>query len=302
MGKRGTGMERAYEPLNKDDKGHQPSGWEGVLVLDRTDELGEADVLYPFALEELLCRYAGEGGPSIVHLWRHPRAFVMGLRDSRLPGAPQATRWLQAQGYNVAVRNSGGAAVPLDLGVVNVSFIRAKRRKGDLDFRDDFETMYELIATALREAGGGVDKGEIVGAYCPGDFDLSIGGRKFCGIAQRRQQHAYVVQAFVVAEGAGAAKARLARAFYERAAEGVAADAAYPRVTEDSMASLTELLGERFGGAAAFADAVKRVVRERQSEAGLAAASAKLWLPQAAEVREMAEQMRARYGILEKPQ
>lgn len=295
-------MELGNERLDIDDVDNRGTGWEGVLVLDRTDELGEPDVLYPFALEELLCRRAGEGGPSIVHLWRHPRAFVMGLRDSRLPGAPQASRWLEGQGYNVAVRNSGGAAVPLDLGVVNVSLIRPKRSMGDLNFRNDFESMYELIALALREAGGDVEKGEIIGAYCPGDFDLSIGGRKFCGIAQRRQQHAFVVQAFVVAEGAGSEKAKLARAFYERAAEGAPADAAYPRVTEDSMASLAELLGQQFGGAAAFADAVKRVVRERQSEAGLAAASAKLWLPPAAEVRAMAAQMRARYGISEKTQ
>ncbi|MEK8131442.1 lipoate--protein ligase family protein [Paenibacillus filicis] len=293
-------------------------GLQNLLLLDRSGDFSERDILYPFALEELLCRYVGEGGPPMIHIWRHPRAFVMGLRDSRLPQAAAAGRSLEADGYSVAVRNSGGAAVPLDLGVVNVSLI-GRKRSGAIDFHDDFERMYELIALALEQADGGVSKGEIAGAYCPGDFDLSIGGRKFCGIAQRRQQHGYVVQAFIVAEGSGAQKAGIARLFYEQAAEGAAADTVYPHVSDSSMASLSELLGPGFGlgvhgqpaaeaesdsaagglaGAAqAFIDAIKRVVRERQTPEGLAEASARLWLPDPTEVRAMVQRMRERYGF-----
>ncbi|WP_235941207.1 lipoate--protein ligase family protein [Paenibacillus puerhi] len=321
------------------EKKASPSGegLQNLLMLDRSGDFSEPDILYPFALEELLCRYVGEGGPPLIHMWRHPRAFVMGLRDSRLSSAAEASRSLEQAGYSVAVRNSGGAAVPLDLGVVNVSLI-GRKPAGRIDFHDDFERMYELIALALQEAGGAVAKGEIEGAYCPGDFDLSIGGRKFCGIAQRRQQHAYVVQAFVVVEGSGAEKAALARSFYELAAAG-SADAVYPQVREESMASLTELLGTGFarsvqpdgpeslaagnadpagppdegrstGGlrpgdtaasgptpAQTFIDAVKRVVRDRQTPDGLTDASAKLWLPDPAEVRAMAQRMRERYGL-----
>ncbi|WP_281888866.1 lipoyl protein ligase domain-containing protein [Paenibacillus sp. YYML68] len=273
----------------------QHAGLNDLLILDRTAELDE-DVLDPFALEELLCRSVGEGGPPLLHMWRHRRGFVMGLRDSRLPGARDAARWLEADGYSVAVRNSGGAAVPLDEGVVNVSIILPKAA-GQIDFHDDFELMYELIALALQETGAGVDKGEIDGAYCPGDFDLSIGGRKFCGIAQRRQLHGYVVQAFVIAAGSGGEKAGLARQFYERAGAG-APVGAHPQVAAHSMASLAELLGpERFAGADAFIDAVKRVVRERQSAAGLADAAARLRLPSEADVREMVARLRARYGL-----
>ena len=62
-----------------------------------------------------------------------------------------------------------------------------------------------------------IDQGEIIGSFCPGEFDLSIGGRKFCGIAQRRQQLAISVQAFLIVEGRGEEKAALARGFYETA-------------------------------------------------------------------------------------
>ncbi|MEC0209889.1 lipoate--protein ligase family protein, partial [Paenibacillus ehimensis] len=63
----------------------QKNGLSDLLLLDRSHEFTEQDVLYPFALEELLCKHVGEGGAPLCHLWRHPRAFVMGLRDSRLP-------------------------------------------------------------------------------------------------------------------------------------------------------------------------------------------------------------------------
>lgn len=271
----------------------------GLLILDRTDRLETVDPLHAFALDELLCRAAGEGGPAICHLWRHPRAFVMGLRDSRLPHARAAADWLAAQGYGVAVRNSGGAAVPLDPGVVNVSLILPKGRTEDMAYHDDFERMYDLIRQAVRRLGGDAAKGEIVGSYCPGDFDLSISGRKFCGIAQRRQVNAYNVQAFVIADGEGTARAGLVREFYRLAAEG-ADPSAYPAVGPDRMASLAELTGGAGSGAglaARFAEAVKAVVRAHQTPAGIAEAEAALRLPSDGEIAQMTDTLHARYGF-----
>ncbi|MCS7462659.1 lipoate--protein ligase family protein [Paenibacillus doosanensis] len=264
---------------------------EGALIWDRSQQTAPPDVLYPFALEELLCRSVGEGGPPIVHLWRHPRAFVMGLRDSRLPGAVEAKRWLERQGYSVAVRNSGGAAVPLDTGVVNVSLVLPKRQ-GQIDFRQDFETMYMLVKDALQAVTPDVAKGEVIGSYCPGDYDLSIAGRKFCGIAQRRQAHAFVVQAFVVVTGSGAAKAELAREFYRIAAAGEDGSS-YPDVHEDRMASLQELAG--LDDPQRFIDAVKRTVRARTAPAEEGART--LRLPGDSEISDMIASLKQRYGI-----
>lgn len=264
-----------------------------TLIWDRTQQVEPSEILYPFALEELLCRQVGEGGAPIVHLWRHPRAFVMGLRDSRLPHAREAKHWLEQQGYSVAVRNSGGAAVPLDLGVVNVSLILPKKQ-GQIDFRQDFETMYQLIRTSLESTVPEVAKGEIVGSYCPGDYDLSIRGKKFCGIAQRRQSHAFVVQAFVVVTGSGGSHAGLAREFYRIAAHGEEA-VSYPEVHEDSMGSLQELAGlkEEHG----FIEAVKQTVRKHKLSDGKAGGEPELRLPDEQQVLEMAASLKQRYGI-----
>ncbi|GAA4875711.1 hypothetical protein GCM10023310_64200 [Paenibacillus vulneris] len=265
---------------------------EDTLIWDRTQHPDEGDVLYPFALEELLCRLVGEGGAPMVHLWRHPRAFVMGLRDSRLPYARKAKRWLEDQGYSVAVRNSGGAAVPLDLGVVNVSLILPKS-SGQIDFHHDFETMFRLMRDALHSVTPDVAKGEIMGSYCPGDYDLSIDGRKFCGIAQRRQARAFVVQAFVVVSGSGKAKAGLAQEFYRIAAEGAEAGS-YPTVYEDRMASLKELVG--LNDAQRFIDAVKQTVKSHKlTDTG--AEGRTLRIPDETQIIEMIASMKSRYGI-----
>jgi len=271
-------------------------GLADVLLLDRMNELAEPDVLYPFALDELLCKMTGQGGPSICHIWRHPRGFVMGLRDSRLPGAAEAERLLKSEGWSTAVRNSGGAAVPLDLGIINISLILPKSKAGSIHFHGDFERMYALIRHALKETGCRVDKGEIQGAYCPGDFDLSINGYKFCGIAQRRLAHAYIVQAFVVAEGEGQERASLVRSFYDKAADGKGANN-YPLVRDESTASLEQLTELGRGAGQAFADAVKRIIRSQQTEAGLREAEGRLVMPASEQILAMAEVLRSRYAI-----
>ncbi|MBP1933593.1 octanoyl-[GcvH]:protein N-octanoyltransferase [Ammoniphilus resinae] len=210
-------------------------------LMNACQDLYQGDILYPFAVDEVLCRKIGEGSvPPLVHIWRHQKAFVLGLRDRKLPNAEDAMAWLEAQGYQVSVRNSGGAAVPLAPGVLNLSLI-LPNPQGVMEFHQDFETMFQIIRRALAGITA-ISKGEIKGSYCPGDFDLSIDGRKFCGIAQRRQTKAFVVQAFIVVTGDGTQMADLVRQFYQ-VATGGQQKGAFPAVEPDQMASLEQLVG-----------------------------------------------------------
>ncbi|MEV2910321.1 biotin/lipoate A/B protein ligase family protein [Paenibacillus larvae] len=245
-------------------------------------------VLTPFALEELLMKEVGLTGKAMIHIWRHPRAFVMGLRDSKLPFAKEAKQELEGKGFQTAVRNSGGAAVPLDLGVVNITIMLPKPQ-GAIDFHDDFERMFLLIRDALAAHSSEVAKGEVTGSFCPGDYDLSIGGRKFCGIAQRRQSKALAVQAFNIVEGTGGDKAALARAFYDKAAAG-ADTGAYPLVALDQMASLSDCLGPI--ESAVFT----RCIRQRLEAGHVTDASASDFV-KPEEVADMVSALTQRYGI-----
>ncbi|MGG1515858.1 lipoate--protein ligase family protein [Paenibacillus oryzisoli] len=263
-----------------------------LLILDRSEDVTSYPALYPFAVEELICRSMQEGSRPILHIWRHPRAFIMGLRDSRLPAAAAAKDWLQSHGYAAAVRNSGGAAVPLDSGVVNITLMLPKEA-GDMDHRKDFYRMVNMIREVLASLTGQVEQGEVTGSFCPGEFDLAIGGRKFCGIAQRRQQRAIAVQAFLIVEGRGVDKAALAQGFYERAVPaGTEAD--YPHVSPESMSSLAECLhipltSQHF---------VQQLL-DVAAEAGIAAAGPADFAdyPAEADILEMVGLMEQRYGI-----
>lgn len=210
-------------------------------VLDETARPYGGDVTDQFDRDEALTAAAGRGEqPPTLRLWRCARAVALGYRDARLPAADAAAAALRTQGWAVAVRRSGGALVPLDAGVLNATLIYPG---GGLDIAGGFARMHQLVRSALAPLGLVVAKGEVPGGYCPGDSDLAVGGRKFCGVSQRRKRLATGVHAFLLVEGTGAARAALAAGYYARAAGGLAPDGAYPLVRPEVMASLSELAG-----------------------------------------------------------
>src|SRR5690625_6989579 len=97
------------------------------------------------------------------------------------------------------VRNSGGLAVALDRGVLNISLILPNVKKLSID--DGFQAMYHFIQHMFLDITDGIKAYEIVGFYCPGDYDLSIDGIKFDGIVQRRVKHAAAIQIYIDIEG-----------------------------------------------------------------------------------------------------
>lgn len=227
-------------------------------IIDTSSNLLTGEALFPFAFDETICREVGSGrfAPAI-HIWRHQHAMILGLRDRKLPHAPEAIRWLESNGFRVGVRNSGGAVVPLDPGVVNLSLILPSDR-GKMEINRDFEIMYELMQSCLKPIFPGIGKGEIIGSYCPGNFDLSIQGKKFCGIAQRRQTKAFVIQAFVLVEGSGEARGEQVKQFYDMASGGDTR-LKFPIVKPSQMAALAEW--EESVTAEWFVSRVKEVIK-----------------------------------------
>ncbi|NDI34842.1 lipoate--protein ligase family protein [Chengkuizengella sediminis] len=211
-----------------------------ILLVNHTNNVLTQNILYPFAFDEVACRKVGFGQTPMIHMWRHMKAFVLGMRDWKLPKAKEGVAWLQQQGYDVMVRHSGGAAVPVDKGVINISIILPKPI-GEINIHHDFEIMYQFIKNTLGGFSREINKGEVIGSYCPGDYDLSINGFKFCGIAQRRQTKSFIVHAFVVVEGSGSDRAALVRDFYKIAVGNSDEFIEHPQVEPTSTASLSEL-------------------------------------------------------------
>jgi octanoyl-[GcvH]:protein N-octanoyltransferase len=259
------------------------------FIVDRSSDCFADNVLIPFAIEELWCRAVKT---PLIHIWRHRQAFVLGLRDRRLPYAAEAIRLLREEGYSAAVRHSGGAAVPLDPGVVNLSLITPKAI-GDMQFKPYFEWMSRLIRSVAGDLGLSATQGEVTGSYCPGEYDVSVGGRKFCGIAQRRQVGGVIVQAFVVVENSGERRAERVRQFYEESCgRGLSAATGYPTVTPSAMTSLQE------AGGFSVADFIAALLR-RLAQIGGEPADWETLKPEEEHIRRTANELARAYGTFD---
>lgn len=197
--------------------------------------------LESFAADDLLCELVGSGQSApTIRTWVHDKQVVLGIQDHRLPHIGEANQLLKERGYTPIVRNSGGLAVVLDAGVLNVSVVLSEKESA-IDIPEGYEMMLELVRMLFPEAA--IDAYEIVGSYCPGSYDLSIGGRKFAGISQRRIRKGIAVQVYLCVEGSGSERAELIRDFYETGLQGAETKFVYPAIQPETMASLSELLG-----------------------------------------------------------
>lgn len=213
-------------------------------IIDQSS-LGESfDALQSFAMDDTLCKSVGKGlAPATIRSWVHHPTIVLGIQDTKLPHLQEGISFLKKQNYHVIVRNSGGLAVVLDEGVLNISLILRETDKG-IDIHAGYDAMWEIVKQMFHDKDGMIEAKEIVGSYCPGSYDLSIHNKKFAGISQRRMQGGVAVQIYLCLSGSGQKRAAIVRDFYQLALQGEQTKFVYPAIIPSTMASLSELLGE----------------------------------------------------------
>jgi octanoyl-[GcvH]:protein N-octanoyltransferase len=201
------------------------------------------DARQSFATDDTLCTSIGSGSsPATARTWVHHNTIVLGIQDTRLPYLKDGIDYLEARGYRVIVRNSGGLAVVLDEGVLNISLILPEK-EGTIDINQGYDTMTALVEQLLEPYEASFEAYEIVGSYCPGSYDLSIGGKKFAGISQRRMRGGVAVQIYLCVDGNGSERASVIGEFYKRGLRSETTKFQYPEIKPEVMASLAELLG-----------------------------------------------------------
>ncbi|MCY8808209.1 biotin/lipoate A/B protein ligase family protein [Bacillus atrophaeus] len=213
-------------------------------IIDQSSLGPYFDAKQSFAMDDTLCASVGKGlSPATARSWVHHQTIVLGIQDTRLPYLVDGVRLLENEGYRVIVRNSGGLAVVLDEGVLNISLIFEDQKKG-IDIDRGYEAMVELMKRMLKSYEAKIEAYEIEGSYCPGSYDLSIGGKKFAGISQRRLRGGVAVQIYLCADKSGSERADLIRRFYQAALKDKSNDVkgVYPDIRPETMASLSELL------------------------------------------------------------
>ncbi|MCU9613346.1 lipoate--protein ligase family protein [Caldibacillus lycopersici] len=196
-----------------------------------------------FAMDDTLCEAIGTGqSPAVARTWVHYDSVILGIQDVRLPHLQDGIQWLGQQGYDYIVRTSGGLAVLVDEGVLNITLIFPENEKG-IDINRGYEAMYQFVQMMFADLTNKIEAREIHGSYCPGSYDLSIDGKKFAGISQRRVKKGVAVQIYLCVSGSGSKRAEIIREFYQRALQKEPTKFEYPKVRPEVMASLSELTG-----------------------------------------------------------
>ncbi|QJE25529.1 lipoate--protein ligase family protein [Staphylococcus caprae] len=195
-----------------------------------------------FAFDDTFSESVGKDlSCNVVRTWIHQHTVILGIHDSRLPFLSDGIRYLTNEaGYNAIVRNSGGLGVVLDQGVLNISLIFKGQTEATID--EAFTVMYLLICKMFEDEDVEISTHEIERSYCPGKFDLSIDGKKFAGISQRRVRGGIAVQIYLCVEGSGSDRASMMREFYQHALKGETTKFHFPNIDPSCMASLETLL------------------------------------------------------------
>lgn len=211
-------------------------------IIDESVTGLHTSALHSFGMDDSLCASIGAGNsPPTARSWVHQNTIVLGIQDTKLPFLEDGISFLKSKGYDVIVRNSGGLAVVLDEGVLSLSLLFSEHEKS-IDINRGYDAMWQLVKEMFSDFHKEIEAREIVGSYCPGSYDLSIDGKKFAGISQRRLRGGIAVQIYLCVNKSGSDRAALIREFYARAKKDAVTKLAYPDIKPAVMASLSELL------------------------------------------------------------
>jgi octanoyl-[GcvH]:protein N-octanoyltransferase len=225
--------------MNEEFRLLQQSRWR---IMDQSSLGPHFHALQSFGTDDTLCETVGSGDSSpTARTWVHHHTIVLGIQDSKLPALKEGLTYLEEQGYQYIVRNSGGLAVVLDEGVLNITLVFPETER-KIDINSGYDAMWNLIKEMFADFSVSIEAREIVGSYCPGSYDLSIDGKKFAGISQRRLRNGVAVQIYLCVTGSGSQRAELIRTFYSRSKANEHVKFQYPEINPSVMASLTELL------------------------------------------------------------
>lgn len=196
-----------------------------------------------FAIDDALALSIGDkASPATIRLWIHDQTVVLGIPDSRMPYIKDGLDFLRSKNQNVIIRNSGGLAVALDSGVLNLSLILSNDTK--VSIHTGYDVMTSFIKDLLKDYTTDIKAYEIIGSYCPGDYDLSINGIKFAGISQRRVKNGISIQIYLDINGQCENRANLIKDFYSISLKDAKTKIEYPKVNPNVMGSLSKILNK----------------------------------------------------------
>lgn len=159
-------------------------------------------------------------------------SISIGFDDTKAPHFKEGVEWYKSQGYQVGIRGAGGRSVANDEGIFNFSL----QFKTDMTPHEQYVFYHQFLQDALAPLGITFDLGIVEGAYCPGKYDISIGGRKVSGTASRALQGNALVGGFLAVNGDQQRRSEVISRFYEITDDVI-------RVQPEKMITIEEAVG-----------------------------------------------------------
>ncbi|AYC31797.1 lipoate--protein ligase family protein [Pseudomonas cavernae] len=176
------------------------------------------------AERQLLDQVHGGHGDCALLCWRpEEQALVMPRKFSRLDGFAAACGLSEAQGWPVALRDTGGEPVPQSAAVLNVALVYAvpPQDKELTRLESAYLRLCQPFCAWLAAQGLEPGVGAVDGAFCDGRYNITLQARKLAGTAQRWCRRPSDGRAVVLAHAAvlmdnqRAAMVELVNAFYQ---------------------------------------------------------------------------------------
>ena len=209
-----------------------------TIILDQ--KIYQKNDFTPFALTDILTEYSKKNNQNFLHFWKYEQTVILGMKDTRTPYFHERIQELRKAGYQPIVRNAGGLGIISDQGVLNFSLIFPQNEQEKISIDAAYEKMLTLTRLAFPTVS--IEAFEVTHSYCPGTYDLSINGKKFAGIAQRRIKNGISVMMYVSVNGAQQTRGQAMKRFYQEALKEDFGTDGYPAVVPESMATLADLL------------------------------------------------------------
>lgn len=145
-------------------------------------------ILDGLALEQRLLEQVTSGQSRYGYaIWRSHQALVVPRSATQRPGFEDASRYCESQGWPVVVRSTGGEMTPQTSGFINLSMV-VRSNGAKTGIRESYALICQPLIQWMAAMGIHAYCSHVDGAFCDGDFNLVVNGKKIAGTAQRRKR------------------------------------------------------------------------------------------------------------------
>lgn len=146
-------------------------------------------------LQALADELTSQSATPALMIWRCQPALLVTRSETRLPHFDEACTEMRSAGWQVLLRKSGGAACPVGTGTVQISLIEPALPAATMQAK--YMILTERILEMLRLCQIVAQTGTVIGAYCPGSYDIAIEGKKIAGMSQHWFRNGYGIRCVV---------------------------------------------------------------------------------------------------------